>query len=150
MTYRVYKRQNGRIEAIQVDNYTIFFGGIYLEAKRPTIKDGGVAFLKHNTLVQNILQINRVNGGVVGIRFKTGRDIPNLSVLSNYAENMGYNTDDVEIYWRKISCYTNTIPSNLVKIRLAGNNGQIAKDKNVPNNNLIGNWDIEKRKRQRR
>ena len=86
----------------------------------------------------------------MGIRFKTGRDIPNLSVLSNYAENMGYNTDDVEIYWRKISCYTNTIPSNLVKIRLAGNNGQIAKDKNVPNNNLIGNWDIEKRKRQRR
>ena len=55
---------------------------------------------------------------------------------------MGYNYDDINSYRDDIENYINTTPPNLVKIRRDDHNGQIAKNSNFPNNDLIGNHAI--------
>ena len=91
----------------------------------------GIAFFRHNTIIPNILQINRINGKMVEIRFRTGRNVPNLPILNTYVPHMGYNFDKVDTYCNNINTYMGAIPTNLVKIWRADNNGQIEKSGNI-------------------
>ena len=57
---------------------------------------------------------------------------------------MGYAYEDVELYCGKINNYIDTIHPDLIQIWRTGNNGQVARDINLPNNKHIGNWSIAK------
>ena len=52
-------------------------------------------FCINNSIIPNIIQINRINGGIMGIQFKTGGNIPNISILNTYDPHMGYKHEEL-------------------------------------------------------
>ena len=114
---------NGRIDSIHIDNYTIYFGRSITKINKSHSKIGGISSIIHNSIIPNITQINRLNGIIMEIRLKTGKNIPDISSLNTYDPHMGYNFDEINSYCADVDNYITTIPHNLVKIWCTGNNG---------------------------
>ena len=135
----IQETHNDRIDSFSILDYTIFFGGCITNYEN-NIKtfNGGVAFIVHNQTIPHIVHINRINGRLMEIQFKTGDNIPNISILNSYAPHMGYNSIEINKYWNDINNYLNIISTDLVKIWCADNNGQLSR--NDTNQTNIGPW----------
>ena len=66
------------------------FGGSISHGNTTHSKAGGIALIVHNSIITNIIQINRINGRIIimGIQVETGHKVPNLSILNTYAPHM--------------------------------------------------------------
>ena len=86
----VQETHNERIDSINVINYAIIFGGCSANNENDLKSEtGGIAFVANNLLVSNIIHINRIDGRIMKIQFKTGPNIPNLSILNPYDPHAG-------------------------------------------------------------
>ena len=71
----------------------------------------------------------------------TGKAKQNLSILNSYDPHMGYAIEQIDEYWETLSQHIQSIPNTNIKMRCAGNNGQISQDTRG-NTKFIGKWTI--------
>ena len=70
----VQETHSGGICIAQLDNYAIYFGGsVTINRNITNAKTGGVAFVIHNSIIPNVIQINRVSGRIMPVRPRTGK-----------------------------------------------------------------------------